>query len=273
MKHLNLAFPKSITLLFCLFVLMSKSYASTTDDNTFFDTHAEGWHWYAPEPKEEEKKSAPTPTTNPSTSQSDDPLSQMATVTKAVNEAKAEAVLNPTPENVANYIAIQNAVTQNAAKFSQTWQQVIWQNPNLNYSLNHPTSQIAKDAYLDTKRQANTTELKRIANQYGLFFFFAGSCPYCHRFAPIIKDLQTQYGFSVIPISLDGGGLPEYPNPQHDNGQAQKFGVTRWPSLFLVNPDKRQIIPITYGLIGEDELTNRLVTLVAQVQTQGNPAP
>lgn len=261
--------PQIILLAIFLGVLMTNVYAATNDD-VFFDLHSQGWHWYAPEPEENlDKKSTQAPSNN-STNNNSDPLSQMAAISKAVEEAKAEAILNPTPENVANYIAMQNAVTQNAAKFSQTWQQVIWQNPNLNYSLAHPTSQIAKDAYLDTQRRTNTAALKQIANQYGLFFFFAGSCPYCHRFAPIVKDLQTQYGFSVIPISLDGGGLPEYPNPEHDNGQAQKFNVTRWPALFLVNPDKRQIIPITYGLIGEDELTNRLVTLVTQVNAEGS---
>ncbi|MFN7096898.1 MAG: type-F conjugative transfer system pilin assembly protein TraF [Gammaproteobacteria bacterium] len=236
-------------------------------DTDFFDSHAQGWHWYVPEPQDTsiQKNSSPNVTAVQS---SIDPLAQVQAISKAVNEAKAEAVLNPTPENVARYIALQNAVTQNAAKFGQAWQQVIWQNPSLNYSLNHPTSQIAKDAYLDSQRQQDNTTLKQIAGQYGLFFFFAGSCPYCHRFAPIVKDLQTQYGFSVIPVSLDGGGLPQYPSPQRDSGQAAKFAVTRWPALFLVDPAKKQIIPVTYGLISEDELTSRIVTLVAQVNAQ-----
>ena len=243
-------------------------------EDSFFSQHAEGWHWYESEPTQQSEQPVKTPSsastnTMPASTQSD-PLAQIQSINHEVSEAKAQAVLNPTPQNVARYIALQNAVTHNAANFGQVWQQVIWQNPNLNYSIAHPTNQIAKDAFLDTQRQNESVALKQIAGQYGLFFFFAGSCPYCHRFAPIVKDLQVHYGMNVIPVSLDGGGLPEYPSPQSDKGQAQAFHVTSWPALFLVNPEKRQVIPVTYGLIGEDELTHRIVTLVAGLNNRNN---
>lgn len=254
---------------FLMWVVATQAWADDATEAGFFNQHAQGWHWYAPEPEPESETSSPSSPSTASSSQSLDPIAQVQAITHAVEEAKAQAVLNPTPNNVAQYIALQNAVTQNAKVFGGVWQQVIWQQPSLNYSLSHPTNQLAKNAWLDTQHQQNAGALQVIAQQYGLFFFFAGSCPYCHKFAPIVKAMQTQYGFSVIPVSLDGGGLPDYPQPQIDKGQAKKFNVTQWPALFLVNPNTRQIIPVTFGLISQDELTTRIVTLVTQLNAQG----
>ena len=32
--------------------------------------------------------------------------------------------------------------------------------------------------------------------------FMQGKCPYCHKFDPVLKQLATQYGFSVFPYTL-----------------------------------------------------------------------
>jgi len=50
-------------------------------------------------------------------------------------------------------------------------------------------------------------------------FFFRGACPYCHKFAPLLKAFADRYGFRLVDVSLDGGGLPEFPTPQ-PNAQA-----------------------------------------------------
>lgn len=233
---------------------------------TYFESHATGWHWYEPVP---DVQPSPKPTVSSSMiTTSTDPVQQVKAINQAISTAKAAAVLAPTSANVEKYIALQNAVNLNAIRFGSVWQQVIWQHPELNYSLNHPTSQIGKEAYLDEQKKRQETRLKNLSKEYGLFFFFAGSCPYCHKFSSIVKELETRYGLSVIPVSLDGGSLPEYPHPVKDTGQAASFGVNRWPALFLVNPYKRQIIPITFGLISEDEVSSRIVTLVDKVNKE-----
>ncbi|GHM57416.1 hypothetical protein ECZU51_60860 [Escherichia coli] len=35
---------------------------------------------------------------------------------------------------------------------------------------------------------------------------YAGHCPYCHQFDPVLKQLAQQYGFSVFPTP-DGQGI------------------------------------------------------------------
>jgi len=232
--------------------------------DSFWGGHAQGWHWYETKPIPED---APPPT---SSQNAPSPTQALAQIQAALKEARAEALIDPTPEHVANYIALQNLIVGQATQFGQVWQQVIWQTPSLNYSLAHPTNQLAQQVQTDQEKAKNQQTLKTLAKTYGLFFFFAGSCPYCHKFAPTIKDVEETYGFSVIPVSLDGGNLPEYPNPERDNGQAERFHVTQWPAVFLVDPKLKKIIPVTFGLISEDELTARIVELAGVMSHASN---
>lgn len=232
--------------------------------DSFWGSHAQGWHWY-------ESKAVPDDNLPPQASQTPASATQaLAQIQAALKEARAEALIEPTPEHVANYIALQNLIVGQATTFGNVWQQVIWQTPSLNYSLAHPTNQLAQQVQTDETRAKNQQTLKALAKHYGLFFFFAGSCPYCHKFAPTIKDVEQTYGFSVIPVSLDGGNLPEYPNPERDNGQAERFHVSQWPAVFLVDPREKKIIPVTFGLISEDELTQRIVELAGVMSHTAN---
>lgn len=232
--------------------------------DSFWQSHAQGWHWYESKPAPEDLPPQSASQSSPSATQT------LAQIQAALKEARAEALIDPTPEHVATYIALQNLIVGQATQFGQVWQQVIWQTPSLNYSLAHPTNQLAQQVQTDQEKAKNQQILKQLAKHYGLFFFFAGSCPYCHKFAPTIKDVEETYGFSVIPVSLDGGNLPEYPNPERDNGQAERFHVTQWPAVFLVDPQAKKIIPVTFGLISEDELTQRIVELAGVMSHASN---
>jgi len=261
------SFSRRLILSACMLSITFASPSVLAD--SFWQGHSEGWHWYETKPMPEDVPSPTSSQNAPSASQT------LAQIQAALKEARAEALLDPTPQHVATYIALQNMIVGQATQFGQVWQQVIWQTPSLNYSLAHPTNQLAQQVQTDEQRDKNQQTLKALAKHYGLFFFFAGSCPYCHKFAPTIKDVEETYGFSVIPVSLDGGSLPEYPNPERDNGQAERFHVSQWPAVFLVDPREKKIIPVTFGLISEDELTQRIVELAGVMShasnTQGAP--
>lgn len=233
----------------------------------FWAPHAKGWHWYV-DPAPQHESSTPKPMT-PQKLQTLTPAEQLKQLQTIVQNAKAEAVLNPTPDNVMRYIILQNVITQNASRFSRTWAKIIWQHPSLNYQLVHPTNQAAQSAYKTAQSKDEDKILKQAAQHLGLFFFFEGRCPYCQRFAPTVKQVAATYGFSVLPISIDGLPLPDYPHPVKNQGQAQAFKVTRWPALFLVEPNQRVVIPVTFGMISVDELKSRLTHLIKEARKRG----
>ena len=217
----------------------------------FWTQRAVGWHWY--QDPADKKPAAPT---TPG-----DSIQAMTALQHQVQQTLDQAILNPTTENVKNYIALQNRLSAQATRFSQVWQSVLLNYPQLDYSLLHPTNGLAKQIELDQNHQQEDAAIHRFAQQNGLFFFYRSTCPYCQRFAPILKDFSQRYGLSVIPVTTDGISLPDFPKSQIDQGQAERLKVTMEPALFTADPRTHQIIPVSYGLLSEDELRQRLLTI------------
>lgn len=219
----------------------------------FWGQHAKGWHWYrGPKLQNQEVFTSDVKS---------DPIQTMKSLQATLERALDTAILQPTPEHVKNYIQLQNKVNQQASLFSDVWRRLLWHNPDLDYSLQHPTSQLAKQAYADTELLQAESAVRSLAKTHGLFFFFKGSCPYCHRFAPILKHFAEYFGLSVIPITLDGGLLPEFPDARGDNGISGRLQVAQVPALFAVAPSEQSIIRLGYGLMSESELLQRVLVL------------
>lgn len=180
---------------------------------------------------------------------------------KELEEKRALAIMEPTPEHVAEYIRLQNEVTQMASVFSDVWRRVIWQTPELNYELKRPVHTAGIDTYNNERKKAEYRTLDEIKKDWGLFFFFRSDCPYCHRMAPSLKMLTDMYGIAVFPVSVDGQGLPEYPNPQRDNGMAAQLGITQVPMLVLGNVKDRRLIPLGSGVISIQDVIERIYVL------------
>lgn len=247
-----------ICLLFCCNAAIAES--------SFYESQRQGWHWYAAPPLEIKEIEPLTDENFNNNDDSliadipalDDPKAELARLQETVETAKAQAILEPTPQNVKIYIELQNAIQAQASQFAQTWQTVLWANPELDHSLKNPTNQAARQIFNDQHRVEKVQAIEKWKQTHGLFYFFRSDCPYCQAFAPVLKQFEATYGINIIAISLDGQSLPEYPNARVDNGAAQRLGVSTVPALFAIEPSTQAIIPITYGLISMEDLTERL---------------
>jgi len=244
-------------LLFCLIV----SLPIFADDMPFFQKHATGWHWYD-DPVDEENITAENTIS--------DPTKQMNAVRATIQRALNKAVIEPTRDNVKAYINLQNQLMAQSGKFADAWKEILVENPSLDYSLIHPTNNIARQVESDQENLKEENAIHTLAKESGLFFFYHSTCPYCQRFAPIVKSFAERYGVTVIPITTDGVSLPEFPNSFIDQGQKETFHVTVEPSLFAVNPYSHQAYPVSYGLISEADLKKRILDIATRVK--GNAA-
>lgn len=236
----------------------------------YYKRHAEGYWWYQdPEPEETATEEEPEETTSSTVVPQPSKLDPVATL-KAFQEkleyARAAAILEPTPENIRAYMELNNQSLAKARNFTLAAQKTVWTNPDLDLSLRHPVYDQAVHAFKDERHNLVDRFLRDTARRYGLFFFFKSDCPFCHRFAPILKYFAESYGFEVIPVTLDGGSLPDFPNPRLNNAAGLNLKVNDVPALFLVNPATRQIQPVAYGFISPEELRQRIYTLL-----QGEP--
>lgn len=223
-------------------------------DNTYFGDHARGWHWY-------EVQNEALDDSDNDNEDKNDPIVQMNAIQMMVKRSLDQAILNPTMENVTNYIAIQNEVAERSTRFSKLWQAALLQAPQLDFSLRHPTNNLARQVEVDQENVEEIKAIKKLAHESGLFFFYRSTCPYCRAFAPILKRFTDHYGIQVMPITTDGISLPEYPHSYTDKGQSATFQVKVEPALFIVNPYNHKAIPVGYGLMSESDLKKRILEI------------
>lgn len=219
------------------------------------------FNWYCDIPVDKAPSNESLEKPRPRLTEEDEAVAALKKLKEDAERKRALAIVKPTPENLKSYIVAQEALMDRASVFSDVWRRVIWANPNLNYQLRNPSnnSAIQVSESQRTKKEAET--LSSLTREWGIFFFFRSDCPYCHRMAPTLKFLSEQYGIAVFPISLDGGGLPEFPNPSRDNGMAASIGASVVPLVVLGNIKDRRLLPIGSGVLSAQEIVERIYIL------------
>jgi len=233
----------------------------------------EGWFWYRapPSPPNPEEAATPAPprpqaaaleqkrTRSPE-------LDTFDAMQARLEELKRVAVINPSDANMTAYMRYQRQVMDTAERFAQRWQRLVWTEPDLDYALSGRPTQALAVAAFDAQRQTDQEQTVRsLAATHGLIFVFRGDCPFCHRFAPILKRFAQTHGLTVLPISLDGGTLPEFPDARPDNGMAARLNARAVPALYLTQPRLREIRTVGFGLMSEADLLDRLSTLAREM--------
>lgn len=207
------------------------------------------------------ERPAPSPAPSKATSTATVPeIAQMKAIKEKMEELRVIAVVNPTPQNVKNYIRYQEEQMDRSALFADVWRRVIWDSPELDYSQRggRPTMATAIRSFDDSRSDKVRGSIASLAQTHGLYFFYRGDCPFCHALAPILKQFEQIHGIRVIAISIDGGKLPEFPRFVNDNGQSANLGVRSVPAIYLAVPGSRSVTPIGTGVMSLVEIEERI---------------
>lgn len=113
--------------------------------------------------------------------------------------------------------------------------------------------------------------LKNIKENYYFIFIYKGSCPHCHKFAPILKDFVTTFNFEVMPFSLDHEPLQEFQGkpltPELFNTLFVAGGYKpAVPALFMVNRHTLEAYAVLFGEARPYELASRVKDLMAHIE-------
>jgi len=240
--------------------LPARAAATSADQEqarTYWRRKREGWFWYRDPPEEiNAPKRVPAPPDRPRE------LVDFEAMQKRLEDLKRVAVMNPTDANLLGYMRYQRFVMDKSELFAERWQRLVWTVPELDYGLTgRPTNSMAIGVFDGEQRQRQAQAVRSLAATHGLLFIFRSDCPYCHRFAPILKRFEQEFGMTVFAVSLDGRGLPEFPNPQLDNGIAARVNASTVPALYLTEPTKREIRPVGFGLMAMTDLVERIAAL------------
>ena len=215
-----------------------------------------GQWFYCERPKA--KPSAPQSSAQPQASSTE----RLKAITRHLDELKARAILEPTEANVIAYVRYQREQLDRASTFSDTWQRALWQNPDIDYTLQRPVSTVAKRAWSDNRSATRDQVLSRLGQRYGMFYFFAQSCAACEVFSPILRSVADSHRITVMAVSTDGGPSRQFPNYVVDSGQRQRMGVPlATPALVLFDTVTRKTVPIGFGVMSADEVMERIFML------------
>lgn len=214
----------------------------------------------------------PKPITDPSKPVSMQPQAsakdRLALITGQLEEMKATAILDPSPENVTAYVRFQREQLDRSSMFADVWQRALWQDPGLDYTLQRPVSTLGKRTWLDARKVDRHVVMAQLSQRYGVFYFYASSCGACDVFSPILKAVSDKYGMSVLAVSMDGGPSSVFPNYMVDSGQYERLGLgndRQVPAVVLFDSVTKQPMPIGFGILSQDEIMERVFQLT-QVQ-------
>ena len=255
-------------------------------DGTFWDEQREGWLFYEqfkPEQKEAQKQEEPvqqkkeneqvetmdmtpppSPPPAPSTEQGPAPLS--AEWFRENNDKYRDRMWdNPTPENVAAYWYLQNFQLERAETVSAVAEQVVINNPDLDSTTRRPMGAFASQ---QVERKASNAKKKALADlkeKVGVWFFFDSTSPYSKPQAKVAKFLERTHGFTVMPISVDGGepSFDMFDNVRVDTGQAEKIGIRTLPAMYLVSPEGETQL-VGQGVLSLSQLERRIMVVAQQ---------
>ena len=213
-----------------------------------------GWHFYcdrneAPAPETR----APVPSSPPQSA-----TGRVLEMRRALEEARAAAVLDPTPEKVAAYLRLQQETLQRAAVFSDVFRRTVWATPELDYTLKRPVGALAKQLWSDERREARDRALARLGERYGLIYLGHAGCAGCKVFGPLLRAFATRHGLDVLAVSMSGEPLEGWPEAVPDRGRAQKLGLagSPVPAVVLFDTATKRVLPVGFGVMAEDQLAD-----------------
>ena len=221
-----------------------------------------GWLWYKSSPKKTVYKQPEKAENNSNTlSKGTKPLTyrdRLKREQEEFEELQARAVMEPTLQNVQVFQRAQSILMNQAEHFSKLWMLASLLDAS-NYNEASQPYPLHRKIYKEKEERKLDKKIRDLSKQFGLFFIFKKECPYCHKFAPIVRDFIETYGFEYKAISPDGSSLPQFPDVVIDNGTLQIINPDGiYPALYLVNPQTRDVIPLARGLINLEELRSNM---------------
>ena len=219
-----------------------------------------GWHFYCdreqPEEEEPARLAPPAPENAPE---------RILEMRRALEQTRAAAILEPSPENVAAYLRLQQEALQRAATFSDAFRRTVWATPDLDYTLTRPVGALAKQLWSDRRRGERDAALARLGKRYGLIYLGHADCGGCRVFGPLLRAFALRHSLDVLAVSMTGEALEGWPEAVPDNGRAARLGLAGAPvpAVVLFDTQTRQVLPVGFGVMAEDQIADRIFVLTA----------
>ena len=259
-----------------LFLIIFSS--SVLAEKSFFSERGQGWY-YGKNFKSAKKKEIPekqysTLAESPQAKSIDEQIEELQKEFETSQKKVYLSVYNDEPlktqmENMENMLMLQMKHLNTSQQFTKVGKLVALKNAYLDEQVKNPYHHEArkvKNRQLTEESEKAATELMKT---HGLYFFFDSNCRYCQMMGPVVKYFAEKHKAVVVPISLDGGVLPDYPNPAFNNGIAEMYHIQTWPAIVAVNPETDKAIKLANRPTSITELEETALLYAQLLPTKG----
>jgi conjugal transfer pilus assembly protein TraF len=277
---------KTLLILLALNITLTSAFAEDPQDYTdvglcrplddqYYGDRERGWYfneYCQPLPKEEKKekeaKKEPTIEQLPPIdwTQIQDPKYLDTLDSKQFRElikrVQDDVVYNPTDDKLLAYLKMQDYMKDKSMKFAYIWRDVLLEHPELNPTVESPTSSFGIHVKGREDELHNKAILAEMSEETGIFLFVSGDCPYCQAEADVLTNFTKHYGVEIRTISNDHCGYANFQNCSISPQLFEVFNVKVTPTIVAVYrgpDDKPTYQPIASGIVTLDEIVSRLV--------------
>jgi conjugal transfer pilus assembly protein TraF len=221
-----------------------------------------GWHWYNEQIKQKTNPAQPhirIPTFSTATD-------ALAFQKKVIDEAKAQAVIDPTPEHIRLYRYIQEFVFQKVSQFTQNWQKVSLTDPTLDFSTTHPTASAAQPLLHQAIAQVDKQTIRTLKRTFILTYIYQGREALDADFERTVKRFAQENDWPLKEINVNDPSLLQQKGAHAMLQWLHNLDLPKLPAVLLVNPKTHETFPLTFGYIAQSELEKRCAIWLTEIQ-------
>ena len=213
-----------------------------------------GWHWY-----NELKDSQSKVDKLYSKFAHATPSQQVKWLKETYEKLKDRAVTTADIDDIAAFKEMQDFLVYKSSVFANNWDLMKLVRPDLDYSLEHSSSNALSPIMKQEKHAEERDNLDRISKTKGLIFFYRGKNPEDRFNAGVLKRFSARYHISLLPVSVDDSVAPDLPKSKVNGmAKAHKYGISYFPAVLLVDPKNKRFEVASYGFMSEQSLADRL---------------
>ena len=173
------------------------------------------------------------------------------------------AVQDPSEENVYEYLVLQDIARRKAAAFAGTFTLVTQKHPELTMQDVVPAAGPGRVALEKIKREDISRTIASSRNDFALVVFVRQGCRFCAAQEGILSLFLSRYNWPIkqTDISSDPAGA----------NLAARMGITRVPAIVVVYRKTGKFMPVSVGVIAEDDLERRLYNAIQYLSGRRKP--
>lgn len=237
-------------LLIILFISVSSTAAT---DKTKLE---KSWHFYGIGGSKKASNTKPRLTDKEATA-------QVEAIAKKYKAAVDRALLEPSYANIIEAQQLHLKITNMALTFERKWKDSMILNMDKFEDPNEPTASYGLLYKAEVNKKEYRAVIDGINKSGGLVYVYRGTCPYCQKFAPIIRNFSELNHIQIRAVSCDGVISPEFPSSiKGSEASCTKLGATKVPAVMAALPNQNKLQFVSVGMASHEVLKQNLISLV-----------